>query len=167
MTNDTRPSPPLTGGERDQLDGFLDFHRATVHRKALGLSEEDAHRSLLPSALMTVAGLVSHLRWVEAYWFEVVLLGQPDQAPYSDANPDGEFEIAATTTMDELLDQYARQCERSREIAAKIDLDAEVPFRQDRRVNLRWVLIHMVEETGRHAGHLDILRELLDGTTGT
>ncbi|MGQ0841059.1 DinB family protein [Actinokineospora sp.] len=162
----TRVDPPMAGGELDQLSGFLDYLRGTIELKATGLSEEDAHRALLPSELMTVAGLLSHLRWVEAYWFESVLNGRPDRAPYSKEDPDGEFRIAAELKLDQLLADYSAQCATSREIAGGMGLDDDVDFRGDRRVNLRWVLIHMIEETGRHAGHLDVIRELLDGTTG-
>ncbi|PPK67540.1 DinB family protein [Actinokineospora auranticolor] len=163
---DTRVAPPYAGGELDQLNAFLDFLRATIARKSEGLSEADAHRSVLPSPLMTVAGLLSHLRWVEAYWFDTALAGNPDRAPYSKEHPDGEFEIAAELTLDQLLADYAEQCARSREIIAGLALDDTVPFRGDQRLNPRWVLLHMIEETGRHAGHLDVIRELLDGATG-
>ncbi|WP_253889833.1 DinB family protein [Actinokineospora diospyrosa] len=163
---DTRVDPPFHGDERELLSAFLDYLRGTIAHKSAGLSEEDTHRSVLPSPLMTVAGLLSHLRWVEAYWFEVALSGQPDRAPYSAEHPDGEFEIAANLTTAELLADYAGQCERSREITAGLGLDDTVAFRDGKRLSLRWVLIHMVEETGRHAGHLDVIRELLDGATG-
>ncbi|GLZ42164.1 DinB family protein [Actinokineospora sp. NBRC 105648] len=162
----TRVDPPFDGGQLEQTSAFLDFLRGTIALKSAGLSEQDAHRPVLPSPLMTVAGLLSHLRWVEAYWFDVVLAGNPDRAPYNAEHPDGEFEIAAELTLDQLLADYAEQCERSRVIAAGLGLDDTVAFRGDKRLNLRWVLLHMIEETGRHAGHLDVIRELLDGTTG-
>jgi uncharacterized damage-inducible protein DinB len=102
---------------------------------------------------------------VEAYWFQVILGGRPDEAPDTDEDPDAEFKVA-DRTLAELLDEYDAECSRSDTIVAARQLDDEVPFRKDRRVNLRWVLLHMVEETGRHAGHLDAIRELLDGVTG-
>ena len=160
-----RTDPPMTGDERAQLMGFVQYFRDTIRCKTAGLSEQDAHRPVLPSPLMTVAGLVSHLRWVEAYWFQVILGGRPDEAPYTDEDPDAEFKVA-DRTLAELLDEYDAECSRSDTIVAARQLDDEVPFRKDRRVNLRWVLLHMVEETGRHAGHLDAIRELLDGVTG-
>jgi uncharacterized damage-inducible protein DinB len=165
MTETNRADPPFTGDERAQITGFVDFFRATLRVKTAGLSEEDAHRPVLPSPLMTVAGLVSHLRWVEAYWFRVVLDGQPDEAPYTDEDPDAEFKVD-DRPLAELLDEYDAECTRSNAIAAKLQLDEELPFRKDRHINLRWVLLHMIEETGRHAGHLDVIRELLDGVTG-
>jgi uncharacterized damage-inducible protein DinB len=162
----TRVDAPFTGDERAQLAGHLDWVRDTVRMKVDGLSQEDARRSLLPSELTTVAGLLSHLRWVEAYWFGTILNGQPDLAPYSPQDPDGEFKVALTTDLDVLIRDYEQECQRSRAVTAALELDHEVPFRDKGPMNVRWVLIHVTQETARHAGHLDILRELLDGGTG-
>ncbi|EID55671.1 Protein of unknown function (DUF664) [Saccharomonospora xinjiangensis XJ-54] len=163
---DTRPEPPYAGSERETLNGFLDFLRATIRWKCHGLSDEQARRALLPSELTTVAGLVGHLSYVERYWFEVVLAGEPDT--WKDrlaADPDAEFREALDVPLAALLDEYERQCERSRRIAGERELDDEVPFRGC-SVSVRYVLTHLIEETGRHAGHLDVLRELIDGRTG-
>jgi uncharacterized damage-inducible protein DinB len=164
-TLDDRQDPPWVADERTQLTAFLDLQRGTILFKASGLSEEDGHKAVIPSPLMTVAGLLSHLRWVEAYWFKTVLDGQPDLAPYSKERPDGEFEVAAELTLAQLTEEYRAECARSNEIAAALDLDHSVPFR-GAAVTVRWVLLHMIEETGRHAGHLDVMRELIDGATG-
>lgn len=163
---DLRVDPPLTGDERALLGGFLDYLRGTIELKCAGLSEEDAVRSTLPSPLLTAAGIVKHLLWVEDYWFAVILAGGPDHAPYSRADPDADWRIGTGETISGLLADYAAQCAVSREIVAGLELDHEVPFRDKGTVSVRWVLIHMVEETGRHAGHLDVVRELLDGSTG-
>ncbi|WP_156757400.1 DinB family protein [Actinokineospora pegani] len=162
---DTRVEPPWTGDEVGTVAGFLDFLRATVVRKASGLSEEQARRAVLPSPPMTVAGLLSHLRWVEAYWFAHVLGGEPDTAPRSATDPDAEFRVAAGTTLADLVGGYEAACARSREVVAAMAPGDTVEFRGE-RLSVRWVLVHMVEETGRHAGHLDVIRELLDGATG-
>jgi uncharacterized damage-inducible protein DinB len=160
-----RVDPPETDGEVAQLTGFLDFLRATVHLKAADLSDADAHRATLRSPLMTIAGIVSHLRWVERYWFSEILGAVPNDPPYTDDNPDGDFTAAHGRPLAELLAEYAAECDTSRRVLAKLDLDTEVPFR-DRLMTVRWVVIHMVEETGRHVGHLDVVRENLDGVTG-
>lgn len=164
---DTRPDPPMTGDERAQLNGFLDYQRATVVLKAGGLTDEQARQTHVPSELTTIAGLVSHLTLVEDYWFGIVVDGGPDK--WEEAlkdDPDAEFRLAATTPVARLIGDYETQCELSRQIVAKLDFDAEVPFRDKGNVNLRWVVAHMIEETARHAGHLDLLRELTDGATG-
>ncbi|MFC4001991.1 DinB family protein [Prauserella oleivorans] len=162
----SRPEPSCTGGEREQLTGFLDFLRATVRWKCGGLSDEQARRVLVPSELTTIAGLLAHLTYVEHFWFCVVLDGRPD--PWAEAlaaDRDAEFRAAQRTPVATLLAGYERQCAASREIAAGLEL-AEERTGGERTVNLRYVLVHMIEETGRHAGHLDLLRELTDGLTG-
>jgi uncharacterized damage-inducible protein DinB len=164
---DTRPEPPRAGGEREQLNGFLDFLRATVVWKATGLTDEQARRSLLPSKLTTVAGLVSHLTYVEQYWFAQVLDNQPD--PWKErmaVDPDAEFRAALDIPVEQLIAEYEAECQRGRDLVAKLELDATGTTAKGEPVNVRWILIHMIEETGRHAGHLDLLRELLDGSTG-
>lgn len=157
----------MVGDEREQLNGFLDFLRATVVMKATGLTDEQARRSLVPSELTTVASLLAHLRLNEQYWFGVVLDGQPD--PWEERlaqDRDAEFRTGFEIPLDQLIDDYRAQCQESRDIVGKLDLTSRGTTAKGEPVNARWVLIHMIEETGRHAGHLDLLRELLDGSTG-
>jgi hypothetical protein len=163
---DDRVEVPFRGDERTLLNSFLDFLRGTIAFKCAGLSDEQARRSVLPSQLNTAAGIVKHLRWVENHWFQVVLLGKPSEAPYTREDPDADWRVEPGETISGLLADYASECAASREAAAGLDLDHEVAFRDGERLSARWVLIHMIEETGRHAGHLDVVRELLDGTTG-
>ncbi|WP_017600205.1 DinB family protein [Nocardiopsis lucentensis] len=166
LTEPARVDPPMAADERTMLSSWLDWHRATVRRKCAGLAPEHVGASPLPaSPLMTVGGIVSHLRWVEAYWFDTVMLNQPDRAPYSPEDPDAEFRVGAQRPLAELLDEYDAQCARSREITARLELGTTA---RKARPNptLRWVLLHMIEETARHNGHLDVVRELADGVTG-
>jgi uncharacterized damage-inducible protein DinB len=162
-----RIDTPNATDERTMLIAWLDSQRATVFVKCEGLAEDLAHLSPLASSpLMTIAGLVSHLYWVERSWFEHVLLGGPDDGPWTDEDPDKEFR-ADGVPLARLLADYERQCARNNEIAASLSLDAEAKVERRRgRVTLRWLLLHMIEETARHNGHLDILREMLDGVTG-
>lgn len=164
----TRVRPPAVADERTQLVGWLDLQRAIVGWKCEGVSEEDAHRPVLPaSPLMTVAGIVSHLRWTEHTWFEVLFPGGPTDNPQFHDPDDGDF-IVDGMSLAQLLDDYEKQCARSNEIIAAHSLDevGRHPEYMKDGASLRWIVIHMVEETGRHAGHLDTVRELLDGTTG-
>lgn len=163
---DHRVEVPYAGDERTLLTAFLDFLRGTIEFKCAGLTDEQARRSQLPSQLNTAAGIVKHLRWVEHYWFQAVLSGKPNQAPYTREDPDADWRIEPGETISGLLADYASECAASREVVAGLDLDHEVAFRGGERLSVRWVLIHMIEETGRHAGHLDVVRELLDGVTG-
>src|ERR1700761_8515069 len=158
---------PASWDERTILTTFLDYARDTVHAKCKGLSDADARRAPLPgSPLMTICGLVSHLRWVEDSWIEKKLLGGVINPPWTDDDPDREFRIAVEVPLSQLLAESRAACDRHRELVASLDLDA--PARSDldeeaEPVTLRWVLFHLVEETSRHNGHIDILRELADG----
>ena len=162
---DTRPEPPDNGNERDIVTGFLDFLRASAVFKAQGLSDADAARRLLPS-LTTVSGLLRHLADVERVWFRERMDGQTGvPTRWSDADPDGEFRIGPNDSLAAIISDYEDACAESREVFSRYDLD-DTLSQGDAKHNVRWVLTHMIEETGRHCGHLDILRELLDGTTG-
>jgi uncharacterized damage-inducible protein DinB len=157
----------MAGGEREQLTAFLDYLRATVVMKATGLTDEQARRRLVPSELTTVATLLAHLRWVEQYWFGVVLEGRPDEwAERFAKDSDAEFRVGLEVPLDQLIADYEAECAASRAVVAKRELADQVTTARGRSINVRWVVIHMIEETGRHAGHLDLLRELLDGSTG-
>lgn len=158
---------PYAGDERTMLMAWLDLHRATVFVKTEGLTDDLAHRSLLPgSPRMTIAGLVSHLYWVERGWFEHIMLGRPDDDPGTEDDPDRDF-LVDDVPLALLLERYERQCASNNEIAASLDLDAVSKIERKRgRVTLRWLLGHLIEETARHNGHIDILREMLDGVTG-
>jgi uncharacterized damage-inducible protein DinB len=131
--------------------------------------EVDARRALLStSPLMTLTGLVNQLRWVEYYWFQVMLLGEEDHGPWTEEDPDREMRIAVAVPIAQLLEEYQAQCARYRDLVASLELDT--PSKRPVRggpVTLRWILFHLIEETARHNGHLDILRELADGVTGT
>ncbi|GHD15374.1 DinB family protein [Nocardiopsis kunsanensis] len=163
-----RADPPTAADERTMLTSWLDWHRATVRTKCAGLDPRQATAApLATSPLMTVAGVVSHLSWVEHFWFEVVMLGRPDQLPSSSENPDREWR-PGDVPLAELLQAYERRTDRSRAVTARLELDsaARVELPDQGRVSLRWVLVHMLEETARHNGHLDLLRESADGATG-
>ena len=148
---------------------MLDYVRATVRAKCEGLSEEGARSAPLPgSPLTTIASLVSHLRWVEYHWVEVTFLGGEDEGPWTDEDPDREMRIALEMPLAELMDAYDEQSDRYRQLVAATDLDARAvrPIRNGELVTLRWMLLHLVEETARHNGHIDLLREMADGVTG-
>src|SRR6204780_5821177 len=102
-----RDDVPDSFDERTILTQFLDYARDTVHAKCAGLSEADARRAPLPgSPLMTISGLVSHLRWVECAWVEGKLLGGTINAPWTDDDPDREFRIAVEVPLAQLLAEY-------------------------------------------------------------
>ncbi|MDN5608513.1 MAG: mycothiol transferase, partial [Brevibacterium aurantiacum] len=120
-----------------------------------------------------LGGIIKHLSLVEEQWFVEDILGQELSEPWASidwqADRDWDFESASADTPDYLLTLHAEACEQSRQILAGIDdldtLVARVPSSGD-RFNVRWVLIHMIEEYARHVGHADLIRESIDGATG-
>ncbi len=161
-----RTFPDGSGDERAVLTGWLDWQRATVLRKVKGLSDEYAHQSLLStSPLMTVAGIVSHLRWAERGWFAASFPSTAGR--HTEREASGGWQTPRLP-LDELAEQYVAECSLSRQVVAQHDLGAMQEFTppQFAPVSLRWILTHMIDETARHLGHLDVLREQLDGTRG-
>ncbi|MDX3265844.1 DinB family protein [Streptomyces sp. MI02-2A] len=161
---------PLQADEGTALIGWLDLQRQILRWKCEGLSDEDAYRPVIPtSPLMTMAGLITHMRWTEHMWLEVLFLGGDEkQNPSFDESTDDADWHTDGRPLTELLAEDKTQCARSNEIVATASLDdvGRHPDFRSGSANLRWMLIHLVEETGRHAGHADIVRELLDGTKG-
>jgi uncharacterized damage-inducible protein DinB len=158
-----------TADERGLLEAFLDNYRAVARAKLLGASESDARRRLVPS-VTTLGGLVKHLRWVELSWFQVVLAGIPrtelPPVPWTDEDPDADFRLEPGETVEQLIAEYDAQCELSREVARAHELTDTGEHRVNGTVSLRWIYLHLIEETARHAGQMDILREQLDGAVG-
>ncbi|MBB5435802.1 DinB family protein [Nocardiopsis composta] len=166
----TRPSEILgsvvAASEREQLETFLDYLRDAVVRKARGVSEEDARRSPVPTGT-NLGGLIKHLRWVELGGF-AEQIGQIPAAelptpPWTDADPEADLRLEPNEKLDDVIAAYQAECDRSREIAAQHSLDYAP---RGRELTLRWVYLHVILETARHAGHADILREMIDGSVG-
>ncbi|MPY97456.1 MAG: DUF664 domain-containing protein [Actinophytocola sp.] len=153
----------MLSGERASLEGFLDHYRAVLVNKVRGASDADARRRLVPSAT-TLGGLLKHVACAEQRWFELALPRVPFE-PKSDEERLAEFGMTDDETVEELIEAYQAQCARSRAVAARYSLD-DHGVRYGQEMTLRWIYLHMIEETARHAGHADILREQLDGTTG-
>src|SRR5918992_1858961 len=155
--------------ERSTLNAFLDYYREAVKAKVRGLSEEDAHRKLVPSQT-TLASLIKHLARVEMSWFQHRLAQVPlEELPHLQQlmeDPGRDFRVDPGESIKSLVARYDEQCARSREIAATKELEDVVPHPVLGEVTMRWILVHKIEETARHAGHADILREQIDGSTG-
>ncbi len=155
--------------ERTLLLAMLEWYRDGVPAKVEGLAPEHVGSVQLPSGT-TISGLVKHLAYVEDHWFTHVVAGQPLPAPWAqapfDEDPDWEFSSAAAEPLADSVSLYVQACARSRAVTATRSLDDVVRDPRGRDVSLRFVLLHLVEETARHLGHLDVLRELADGAVG-
>ena len=161
---------PATFDERATLTQFLQYVRLTVHAKCTGLSESGAAHAPLPtSPAMSVAGVVSHLRWGEAFWIDVMFLGQPNHWPGTDHDSELQMREGHGRSLAELLDEYAAQAAHTDDVLASHDWDAEAQRKDGdtgRAIALRYIVMRLIEEASHHNGHLDILRELADGVTG-
>ena len=157
--------------ERDALVGFLAQQRYAVRLSAYGLTDEQARKSAPPSSL-SVGGLIKHLSQVEWFWTDIVL--EQVEGIGSGAEHAAGFILGADETLKGAMERYEESCARTDEVAASIgDLGYLVPIPKEvpwfpkdvDNWSLRWVLLHLIEETARHAGHADMVREATDGAT--
>ena len=167
---DDRTDGPTAGGERAVLEHYLARAQETVLLKVAGLDAEQlARRSVSPSS-MSLLGIVRHLTEVQTYWLRVVLLDdQGVVGPYSRPDRhDADFDDGHAATAAADLTAYEAGLVTTRaNTTAWPDLDRPVRgLRNGEPVNLRWILTHLVEEYARHLGHMDLLRESIDGQTG-
>ena len=161
-------APPLPD-ERAQLLAFIAQQRDGIRYAAYGLTDEQARLNPTAGAL-SVGGLVKHTADMEAGWIDMVLERQRDtgQEEYEDNFGLGPDETLASALA--RLDEVAAETEA---VVARLDLDQPVPvpkgvpwYPDDLDAwSVRWVLLHLIEEIGRHAGHADIVRESIDGAT--
>ncbi|WP_338700016.1 DinB family protein [Streptomyces sp. Q6] len=155
---------PFEGDEKESLHIALDRHRDVVVWKLAGLDEEQARRPLTPSGT-SLLGLVKHLASVEYGWF-CETFGRESEPLWFDPFENEDMAATDDETTADILAFFARARAAADRAVAELPLDTVGTAWDGRKVSLRWVLVHMVEETARHAGHMDILRELIDGTTG-
>lgn len=159
------PLPPLAGGtETAVLLGILDQNRDVMAWKLDGLTEEQARWSPVPSGT-SLLGITKHLAWVEYGWFQLPF-GRPVPADETTEIDGFGFAPLPGDTIESVLALYAAARAASDRTVVELPLDTVGETDDGRVVDLRWVLAHMIEETARHAGHADLLRELLDDTTG-
>jgi uncharacterized damage-inducible protein DinB len=146
-------------GERDTLLEFLDYLRESLIIKVGDLDEESTRRSSVPSGT-SVLWLIKHLTSVEVGWIQFTFAGSDATVPAD--------EILPTDTVSDVIAAYRAAAQANNRIVLACDLHqrgARAPTTPE-PLSLRWVLVHMVEETARHAGHADILREQIDGQVG-
>lgn len=163
MSSDRRPA-----GEREALAAFLDVQRNALIRKVQGLTEADARRAPTASSL-SLLSLLKHSTIWEERWFQGVVAGLPlaDGWPEQESDlVDVDLRLSEEDTVDEWLTRYRDAADVARGIVAARGLDARCARPDVLDCNVRWVLLHLIEETARHAGHADILRETIDGSRG-
>lgn len=161
-----------TPNEQTALSQFLDVQRLEFHRRAWGLNAGQLATTVAASGL-TLASLLKHLALVEHSWFEHRFAGLDEREPWAsvdwDNDPDWEFRTAVDDEPEELIREFVEACQRSRgvvEAASSPDQQSKRLDGDDKPWNLRWIMIHMIEEYARHLGHADLIREAIDGTIG-
>jgi uncharacterized damage-inducible protein DinB len=167
-----RIDPHLQADEQTTLVQFLDYHRATFLGKIEGLSQEQMNIALAPSDL-TLAGLTKHLALVEDSWFQERFVGVEVEpwasAPFDD-DRDWEMHSASHDSPDDLVALYRAAIARSQATLSTVDSLDVLSAVNDRQegipYSMRWILVHMIEETARHNGHADLIRQSIDGLTG-
>lgn len=161
----TKTSP---SSERAGLREFLDYQRDSLINKTKGLSEAEARRTPTASSLCLLS-LLKHSAIWERRWFQVILVGRssPDHWPeVQSKEDDSTFQLTDLDTIESVVADYREQISASNEILSTLDIDAPCAWPDMADQNLRFVALHMIEETARHAGHADIIRESIDGAQG-
>lgn len=159
-----RSYPPYGAGDREQLLGWLAFHRATLTAKCYGLSDEQLRRRSVPPSTLSLLGLVRHMTEVERGWFPGFTGERLEPLYCTEDSPDGDFDDLDGIDVAEAFDAWHTECARSDQIIAGAALDDTEPG--DKPYTLRWIVIHIIEEYARHNGHADLLRQSIDGATG-
>jgi len=157
-----------TDPERGGLALFLDTQREALIAKLAGVTESDARSTPTVSSL-SLLGLVQHSATWERRWFQVVVAGRhfPGEWPeVRSRDVDTTFQVSDDDTIASVIAYYRRQIAESQAILRVADLDAPCVWPEMLHESVRWVALHMIEETARHAGHADIIRETIDGQRG-
>jgi uncharacterized damage-inducible protein DinB len=162
-----RRRPIYVREERELLDDWLDFHRATLLAKCEGLTNEQRKDRAIAGSLLSLHGLIRHLAEVERNWFQRILLSDSNVEPiWYDSSVEGSPMVPLDGALwDDDVRAWRAECEASRRTAASVSLDEAGTWR-DREVSLRAIMLHMIQEYARHNGHADILREFEDGSVG-
>ncbi len=165
---DERQPTPLSGGERETLTAFLEWHRQTLELKCTGVPADRLADRSIPPSVLSLHGLVRHLAGVERWWFRQQFAGEDlPLLYYSDDDPDQDFD-ALGGDFDDDLTVWRSECESARAIVANaVSLEQKgLRQRDGLPFSLRWLMLHLIAEYARHNGHADLLRERIDGRTG-
>jgi hypothetical protein len=165
------PEPDRQLGDgKELLLGYLDYYRSAISRKVHGLRQADLRGTRLPSGWSPLE-LVKHLVYMERRWLEWGFSGRPVEDPWGDRGPDGRWAVDADESVADLIARLHAGGERTRQIveAASLRDPAATGGRfggDEPPPTLGWILFHVLQEYARHAGHLDVVRELIDGSVG-
>jgi uncharacterized damage-inducible protein DinB len=162
-----RTDPPFVSPERESLRAWLEYHRATLELKCEGLDRDGLIARPVSTSLLSLHGLVRHMAEVERNWFRRVL--NAEDAPYlycSEEHEDGDFELVEEADWATDLATWRAECDHARALETATPSLEVTGLRRGHDVDLRWIMVHMIEEYARHNGHADLIREMVDGTVG-
>jgi hypothetical protein len=151
---------------KEQMETFLDEHRAALRACLTGLTEEQARRRLVPS-LTTLLGLVKHATFAERVWFGEAITGRPRQEIGLPERASDAFILADEDTIESVRRAHDEACAASRRATASMDLDDVVHGHRLGPLPLRWIYLHALREFAQHCGHADILREQILGAAAS
>jgi uncharacterized damage-inducible protein DinB len=163
-----RTESPNVAPERIAAEALLDYFRETLLWKCAGLSPVQLKQRSVPPSSMSLLGLVRHMAEVERVWFRV-RVGREDIGPIfcSDASPEGDFDDVDAADAEADFATYLREVDAARTVLAARDFDDTfVLTRPEATIDVRALVLHMIEEYARHCGHADLIRECIDGATG-
>ncbi len=161
------PAVGTIGTERELLQAWLDYHRQTLRWKCSGLTPEQLCEASAPPSRMSLAGLMRHMTDVEVWWFGRVALGDESAV---DRYPGADEDLCEATpeTVEADREAFEAAVRRSDDAFGRMDLDATAAWEpRQKPISNRWILIHLVEEWARYNGHADLIRERLDGASGS
>jgi Protein of unknown function (DUF664) len=170
-----RVDPPAQADEAGMLVAFLDYYRASLLLKAEGLTDEQARTATVPPSDLNIMGLIRHMSEVERSWFQRWMIKADTPGIYcSDDDPDEDRDLhpGPDDTLADAIAVFQREVDISRQITAGATPDTPAAHVGESvnwagfHPNLRWILIHMIEEYARHCGHADLIRERIDGVVG-
>jgi uncharacterized damage-inducible protein DinB len=162
-----RADPPYVSDERTSLQAWLRFHRETLLWKCSGLTHEQLAARAVPPSGMSLLGLVRHMTDVERWWFRTNLRGEALEGPFGPKdNESGDFDDLDSMPAEQVWEAFQAECAAADAAAEGLPLETTFQGRRGNDIDLRWLYVHMIEEYARHNGHADLLREIVDGTTG-
>ncbi len=167
-----RPDGPNVATERVAAESLLEYHRSTLLWKCRGLTAEQLKQRAVPPSTLSLLGLVRHMADVERVWFRHRLAAEPDLSPlyWHEEQPDGDFDLVDEADAAADFVTYGAEVEAARTVQAAHDFDDTFVVRRrdgtEETVDVRTLVLHMIEEYARHNGHADLLRECVDGQTG-
>lgn len=163
-----RTEPEWATDERTTLLQFLAYYRTTLQRQASAVSDAQAATASVEPSMLTLTGLIRHMTEVERSWLRRCFAGEAiGPQYYSDERPDGDLEVDESMSVAETIAEWRREIERCDAVIADvIDMNEVAAGRSHAggRPNLRWVIVHLIEEYARHCGHADLIRERIDGS---